>query len=164
MSLYVQIDNYPSGDDVPVLRACFPLTAPQNQKGLRKLSIVVYAPDLYFVFDNIILPSLVLADFSNSGQEHNWRQKSFEFICIFSAKMVKRARHRRPVLTDGLAMISVLTFWGSLVFSQCMWDICCSVSVVMFCFSLQFVVGDNEVENFRMIERHYFRDRVLFLR
>ena len=47
---------------------------------------------------------------------------------------------------------------------QCMWDICCSVSVVMFCFSLQFVVGDNEVENFRMIERHYFRDRVLFLR
>ena len=30
-----------------------------------------------------------------------------------------------------------------------------------FCFSVEFVVGDKPVNKFRMIEKHYFRDRVL---
>ena len=33
--------------------------------------------------------------------------------------------------------------------------------IVFLCFSVEFVVGDNPVTNFRMIERHFFQDKLL---
>lgn len=32
---------------------------------------------------------------------------------------------------------------------------------VLCCFRVEFTIGDLEVKKFRMIERHYFRDRLL---
>lgn len=36
-----------------------------------------------------------------------------------------------------------------------------SVCVCVCLFSVEFTVGDLPIENFRMIERHYFRERLL---
>ena len=35
------------------------------------------------------------------------------------------------------------------------------MSYIFCCFSVEFTVGEKAVENFRMIEKHYFREKLL---
>lgn len=68
------------------------------------------------------------------------------------------------MLADLFVINLLLSFWSSKLLVLRNMDIILLQSILLYmrlCFSVEFVVGEKPVNKFRMIERHFFRDRVL---